>query len=91
MPSSRASKARSRGARYVCRLVALSPDGEEHRGTGILEGRIAEQPCGSEGFGFDPVFIPEGEGGRPPRAGDAWKARNSHRARAARALIEALA
>ena len=57
----RGRRRRARGARYVCELVALSPDGEEHRGTGILEGRIAEQPCGSEGFGFDPVFIPEGE------------------------------
>jgi XTP/dITP diphosphohydrolase len=80
-----------RGARYVCELVALSPDGVEHRGTGILEGRIAEQPSGCEGFGFDPVFIPEGEQRTAAELGDAWKARNSHRARAARALSEALA
>jgi len=82
---------KARGARYVCELVALSPDGVEHRGTGILEGRIAEQPSGSEGFGFDPVFIPEGEQRTAAELGDAWKARNSHRARAARALSEALA
>lgn len=80
----------ARGARYVCELVALSPEGEEHRGTGILEGRIAEQPSGSEGFGFDPVFIPEGEQRTAAELGDAWKAENSHRARAARALSEAL-
>ena len=80
----------ARGARYVCELVALSPEGEEHRGTGILEGRIAEQPSGSEGFGFDPVFIPEGEERTAAELGDAWKAENSHRARAARALAEAL-
>jgi XTP/dITP diphosphohydrolase len=82
---------KARGARYVCELVALSPEGEEHRGTGILEGRIAEQPSGSEGFGFDPVFIPEGEQRTAAELGDAWKAENSHRARAARALSEALA
>ena len=80
----------ARGARYVCELVALSPEGEEHRGTGILEGRIAEQPSGSEGFGFDPVFIPDGEERTAAELGDAWKAENSHRARAARALAEAL-
>ncbi len=47
-----------RRARYVCELVAISPDGAEHRGTGVLEGRIAEELSGSEGFGFDPVFVP---------------------------------
>jgi XTP/dITP diphosphohydrolase len=81
----------ARGARYVCELVALSPDGEEHRGTGILEGRIAEQPSGSEGFGFDPVFIPQDQERTAAELGDAWKAENSHRARAARALSEAMA
>jgi XTP/dITP diphosphohydrolase len=80
-----------RRARYVCELVALSPAGEEHRGTGILEGRITDRPSGSEGFGFDPVFIPEGEERTAAELGDAWKAENSHRARAARALSEALA
>ena len=75
-----------RGARYVCELVALSPDGEELRGTGVLEGRIAAEPRGEQGFGFDPVFIPESEERTVAELGDAWKAQNSHRARAARAL-----
>ena len=81
----------ARRARYVCELVALGPDGEEHRGTGILEGRIAEAPSGSEGFGFDPIFIPAGEERTVAELGDEWKAGNSHRARAARALLAALA
>jgi len=76
----------ARGARYVCELVALSPQGEELRGTGILEGRIADEPRGEEGFGFDPVFIPDGEERTVAELGNAWKAENSHRARAARAL-----
>ena len=76
----------ARGARYVCELVALSPEGEELRGTGILEGRIADEPRGEEGFGFDPVFIPDGEERTVAELGNAWKAENSHRARAARAL-----
>ena len=79
-----------RRARYVCELVALAPDGTEHRGTGILEGRIAEEPSGTAGFGFDPVFVPKGEEQTVAQLGNAWKADNSHRARAAKALLEAL-
>ncbi len=79
-----------RHARYVCELVAISPEGHEVPGTGILEGRIAQEPRGSEGFGFDPVFLPEGEERTVAELGDEWKAKNSHRARAARALLEAL-
>jgi XTP/dITP diphosphohydrolase len=79
-----------RRARYVCELVALAPEGTEHRGTGILEGRIAETPSGTAGFGFDPVFIPEGEEQTVAQLGNEWKAEHSHRARAARALLEAV-
>lgn len=79
-----------RRARYVCELVALSPAGEELRGTGILEGRIAHEPRGSGGFGFDPIFVPEGEDQTVAELGDEWKASNSHRARAARALLGAI-
>ena len=79
-----------RRARYVCELVALSPSGEEFRGTGTLEGRIADAPRGIEGFGFDPIFIPEGEERTVAELGNKWKSENSHRARAARALLEAL-
>jgi XTP/dITP diphosphohydrolase len=79
-----------RRARYVCELVAIAPDGTEHRGTGILEGRIAEEPSGTAGFGFDPVFIPEGEEQTVAELGNEWKKNNSHRARAARALLDAL-
>jgi XTP/dITP diphosphohydrolase len=80
----------ARRARYVCELVALSPDGEEERGTGVLEGRIAGAPRGSEGFGFDPIFVPDGEERTVAELGDEWKARNSHRARAAQALRPSL-
>jgi XTP/dITP diphosphohydrolase len=80
----------ARRARYVCELVALSPSGEEVRGTGVLEGRIAEEPRGSEGFGYDPVFVPVGEKQTVAELGNEWKAENSHRARAARDLLRAL-
>jgi XTP/dITP diphosphohydrolase len=79
-----------RRARYVSELVALAPDGTEHRGTGVLAGRIADAPRGSEGFGYDPVFVPDGEERTVAELGDAYKAEHSHRARAARALRDAL-
>ena|SRR5256714_10737736 len=79
-----------RGARYISELVALAPDGEELRGTGALEGRIAHEPRGAGGFGYDPVFIPDGEERTVGELGDEWKSRNSHRARAARALLGAV-
>lgn len=79
-----------RRARYVCELVALSPQGEAFRGTGTLEGTIAEVPRGLEGFGYDPVFVPDGETASVAKLGNRWKAMHSHRARAARALREAV-
>jgi XTP/dITP diphosphohydrolase len=75
-----------RRARYVCELVGISPEGEERRGTGVLEGSIAEEPRGSQGFGFDPIFVPAGETRTVAELGDSWKADNSHRARAAKAF-----
>ena len=79
-----------RAARYVCELVLVFPDGREVRGTGVLEGWITGEPRGSEGFGYDPVFVPEGEERTVAELGNDWKAYNSHRARAAAALAAAL-
>ena len=81
--------AADRRARYVCELVALSPDGEELRGTGTLEGAIATERRGDEGFGYDPVFVPAGEERTVAELGNDWKRRNYHRARAAEALPSA--
>lgn len=75
-----------RRARYVCELVAIAPDGGEVVGTGVLRGAIALAAAGSEGFGFDPVFVPLGETRTVAELGDAWKAEHSHRALAAQAL-----
>ena len=80
----------ARRARYVSELVGLDPGGREVRGTGVLEGRIAEAARGSEGFGFDPIFIPEGDQRTVAQLGNDWKAENSHRANAVRAFREAL-
>jgi XTP/dITP diphosphohydrolase len=76
-----------RRARYVCELVLATTEGRELRGTGVLEGRIALEPSGSDGFGYDPIFIPEGETRTVAELGNEWKAAHSHRARAARALL----
>jgi XTP/dITP diphosphohydrolase len=79
-----------RTARYVSELVLLSPDGRELTGTGILEGRIAFAALGSEGFGYDPIFVPDGGERTVAELGNDWKAEHSHRARAAHALLRAL-
>jgi XTP/dITP diphosphohydrolase len=81
---------KDRRARYVSELVIVSPAGNELRGTGTLEGRIAGEPRGTEGFGFDPIFVPAGEERTVAELGNGWKRENSHRARAARALLAAL-
>ena len=67
----------------------MSPENAELRGTGVLEGTIAHTAAGSEGFGFDPVFVPAGESRTVAELGDAWKARHSHRALAAASLVAA--
>jgi len=79
-----------RRARYVSELVLLAPEDGELRGSGVLEGRVAAGPAGSAGFGYDPIFIPEGEERTVAELGNEWKAEHSHRARAARALLRAL-
>ncbi|HYM64185.1 MAG TPA: non-canonical purine NTP pyrophosphatase [Gaiellaceae bacterium] len=79
-----------RQARYVCELVGIGRGGDEIRATGELRGRIAEAPSGSGGFGYDPVFVPEGEERTVAELGDAWKSVHSHRAHAARAFARAL-
>jgi len=80
----------ARRARYRATIVARSPDGSEAVAEGVLEGRVATAPAGTGGFGYDPVFVPEGESRTVAELGDAWKAANSHRARAARALAARL-
>jgi XTP/dITP diphosphohydrolase len=74
----------------VSELVAIAPDRTIYRGTGVLEGRIATEPRGTGGFGYDPVFVPELEKRSVAELGDDWKNESSHRARAARALRDAL-
>jgi XTP/dITP diphosphohydrolase len=50
----------SRKARYYCSLIAISPDGAVFDFDGDCPGLIANSPSGQGGFGYDPLFIPEG-------------------------------
>lgn len=79
-----------RRARYVCELVCVSPQHMEYRGRGVLDGSITNEARGSEGFGYDPVFVPAGENETVAELGNEWKAANSHRARAAAELRTAI-
>ena len=74
----------------VAELVALSPDGEELRGRGVLDGAIATERRGDGGFGYDPIFVPVGHDRTVAELGDEWKREHSHRGKAARALSEEL-
>ncbi len=74
--------ASQRAARFRC-VLCLARAGHEARFfDGTCEGRIADAPSGGAGFGYDPVFIPEGHGRSFGELGEAAKARLSHRARA---------
>jgi XTP/dITP diphosphohydrolase len=80
-----------RGARFVCVMALARPEGgPEFVSIGECRGTIATEPRGSGGFGYDPIFIPEGFdqtfGELPPDV----KARISHRARALETIIREL-
>lgn len=86
-----AAKRNARTARFRTVLVLTWPDGRELVVDGVVEGVIAEAARGAEGFGYDPVFVPAGGGGRTFAEMDrAEKSRLSHRGRALRALVTRL-
>ena len=80
-----------RTARYRCLAVLAFPDGRELHEEGICEGTLLGKPRGTHGFGYDPIFVPEGWDRTMAELEDAEKDRISHRGRAFRALGEALA
>lgn len=74
-----------RSARFRT-VVALILDGKEHTFEGIINGRIADREAGSGGFGYDPVFIPDGYRETFAEMSSELKNRISHRAVAIREL-----
>lgn len=79
-----------RDARFTT-VIALLKDGEEHIFTGEVAGKIASEPSGTAGFGYDPVFIPDETGISFAEMTAEDKNSISHRGRAMRKLAEFLA
>ena len=77
-----------RGAHFVCVLLLAGPGGAEHAFEGISSGRLAHEPRGGAGFGYDPLFVPDGYAQSFAELGDAVKNAISHRARAWAKLAE---
>ena len=71
-------------------VIALILDGKEYLFEGIAEGCIAEIPAGAGGFGYDPVFVPEGETRSFAQMSNQEKGSISHRGRAVELLVEFL-
>ncbi len=83
--------AQSRTARFRTVALAAFPNGPEVVAHGVVEGVIADEPTGDEGFGYDPLFIPRGGDGRTfAQMTRAEKEAVSHRGRAFRALAVGL-
>ena len=81
-----------RSARFRTVAVACFPDGREVLAEGVVTGSIAPDPRGTGGFGYDPVFVPDGGDGRTfAEMTAAEKNAVSHRGRALRALAALLA
>jgi len=75
-------------ARYVCVIAYATPGGEEHLFEGRVEGTLAEDPSGTKGFGYDPIFIADATPGRTMAdLDDDSKDAISHRGHAARELL----
>jgi XTP/dITP diphosphohydrolase len=77
-----------RRAQFRCVLVAMGPRDEEHVFEGVCAGCLLDAPQGGAGFGYDPLFVPDGHGESFSQLGDEVKNTISHRARAWQKLAE---
>jgi XTP/dITP diphosphohydrolase len=75
-----------RGAQFVCAAAWVVPGSHEHVVEGVLEGTLAHAPRGSQGFGYDPVFMPQGYALTTAELRPHEKDAISHRGQAMRAL-----
>jgi XTP/dITP diphosphohydrolase len=80
-----------RGATFRTHLLYVDAARERHAFEGTCKGRIADRPEGTGGFGFDPIFVPDGSDRTFAQMGTAEKNAVSHRGRAVRAFLEHLA
>lgn len=81
-------KARSRTARFRCVIALASPGGRAQVVEGRCEGRIVEAERGAHGFGYDPLFVPDGYEQTFAEMPDTVKNGISHRANALKAAVE---
>ena len=78
----------NRKARFVTCICFIDENGEEHFFTGTWNGEIAPEEEGTNGFGYDPIFIPEEGNGRTTASLPlSFKETHSHRAKAVRSLL----
>ena len=77
-----------RQARFRCIIALAAPDGQVRTVEGICEGRIATEPRGTGGFGYDPLFVPYGYDRTFAELPPEEKNKISHRARALQAARE---
>ena len=77
----------NRNARFYCSTVVYTPTGEEWVFSGEMKGTIATKPAGLLGFGYDPIFGPEGQNQTLAEVGPGFKAQHSHRSKAAKAFL----
>jgi XTP/dITP diphosphohydrolase len=82
--------AANRNAKFRSTIVLYSPSGEESVFEGQVEGLISKDPRGTEGFGYDAIFIPKGESKTFGELGLAFKNKVSHRSEALRKMLEFL-
>ena len=82
--------AADRSARFVCCICLVTPDRRVIRARGECPGRILSAPAGTAGFGYDPIFAPEGYAESFAQLGEETKNTISHRARALAAFREEL-
>jgi len=76
----------SRGAQFVCAAVLVLPDGTEVVERGVVEGSLLREPRGTEGFGYDPIFVPTGFSVTTAEMSAEEKDAISHRGKALRKL-----
>ncbi len=80
-----------RGAHFACAAALVLPSGSEHVAEGVLDGSVIDAPRGTNGFGYDPIFMPESSGLTTAEMAAADKDKISHRSRALRALAPVIA
>ena len=82
--------ANDRRAKFVCSICFIFENGEKIEVQGICNGKITKEIRGDRGFGFDPIFIPNGYDKTFSEIGKEEKNKISHRARAIKELIKRL-